>query len=57
MLWISIYPRAKHRHCSTVFILNFQDILHLVLVFLLLILSMYLIGVFDIHTSVLLDED
>ena len=37
MLWISIYPRAKHRHCSTVFFVNFQHILHLVLVFLLFI--------------------
>ena len=44
----SIYPRAERRHCSTVFIFNFEHISHLVLVPLLLMLRMYLIGGFDI---------
>ena len=48
MLRISIYPRAKRRYRSTVFIFNFQHISHLVLVLLLLILRMYLIAGFDI---------
>ena len=48
VLWISIYPRARRHHCSTVFIFNFEHISHLVLVLLLLILSMYLIAGFDI---------
>ena len=48
MLRISIYPRAKRRYRSTVFIFNSQHISHLVLVLLLLILRMYLIAGFDI---------
>ena len=45
--------RTEQRHCSTVFIFNFEQILHLVLVLLLLILSMYLIARFDIVYSLL----
>ena len=48
VLWISNYPRAERRHRSTDFIFNFEHISHVVLVLLLLILSMYLIGGFDI---------
>ena len=48
-----IYPRAEWRHRSTVFIFNFEHILHLVVVLLLLILSMYLIARFDIVYSLL----
>ena len=40
VLWISIYPRVERRNCSTASIVNFEDIPHLVLAFLLLILSM-----------------
>ena len=43
-----IYPRVEWRHRYNVFIVNFEHISHLVLVFLLLILSMYLIAEFDI---------
>ena len=43
-----LYPRAERRHHTTVFIVNFEHISHLVLVFLLLILSIYLIAGFDI---------
>ena len=46
MLWICIYSRAERRHHSTVFIVSFEHILHLFLVFLLLILSMYVIAGF-----------
>ena len=45
---VSIYPRAERRHRSTVFIVNFEHISHIALVFLSLILSMYLIGGFDL---------
>ena len=48
VLWIPIYSRAEWRHHSTVFIFNFEHISHLVLMFLLLILSMYLIAGFAI---------
>ena len=48
MLWISIYPKAERRHRATVLVVNFGHISHLVPVFLLLILSMYLIARFDI---------
>ena len=48
MLWISIYLRAERRHRATVFIVSFKHISHLVLLFLLLILSMHLIASFDI---------
>ena len=48
-----IYPRGEWRHRSTVFIFNFEHILHLVLVLLLLILSLYLISRFDIVYSLL----
>ena len=37
-------PTLERSHRSTVFIVNFEHILHLVLEFLLLILSMYLIA-------------
>ena len=45
VLWIYIYPRAERRHSTTVFIFQIS---HLVLIFLLLILSIYLIAGFDI---------
>ena len=46
MLWIGIYSRAEGSHHSTFFIVSFEHILHLFLVFLLLILSMYVIAGF-----------
>ena len=46
--YASIYPRAERRHRFSVFIVNFEYISHLGLVFLLLILSMCLIAGFDI---------
>ena len=47
-------PTVEGRHRSTVFTVNFKHISHLVLVFLLLILSMYLIPMFDMsHFSYL----
>ena len=46
MLWIGIYSRAERSHHSTFFIVRFEHILHLFLVFLLLILSMYVIAGF-----------
>ena len=36
VLWISIYPRAERRHCTTAFLVNFKHISHLVLLFLFL---------------------
>ena len=48
-----IYPKAEWHHRSTVFIFNIEHILHLILVLLLLILSMYLIARFDIVYSLL----
>ena len=48
-----MYPRAEWRNCSSVFIFNFEQISHLVLVLLLLTLSMYLIARFDIVYSLL----
>ena len=30
VLWISIYPREKRRHLTTVFLVNFKHISHLV---------------------------
>ena len=48
VLWICIYPQAERRHRIAVFIVNFKHISHFVLMFLLLILSMYFIDGFDI---------
>ena len=45
VLWISIYPRAERRRSTAAFIAHIS---HLVLMFLLLILSMHLIGGFDV---------
>ena len=47
-LWVFIYPRVERRHRYTVFFVNFEQISHLVLVFLCLILSMHLIAQFNI---------
>ena len=48
MLRISIYSRAELRHLTTVFIVKYEHISHLVLVFLLLIMNMHLIAGFDV---------
>ena len=46
MLWICIYARAERCYQSIVFIVSFEHILHLFLVFLWLILNIYEIAGF-----------